>query len=311
MLIDVPLILPSHQLVHELVLRRENHVGGTKEGVGAGGENVDPEFLACRALGTEGHLCTTGTADPVALHCLDLVGPVEQLQVVEKPVRVGGDAHHPLTQTLAEDRVVAALRTTVRGDLLVCQHRSQARAPVDHGVRQVDEAVFVDSLLLLRRIEVGVRAAILGGAGACLKLANKLLNWARLLLILIEPGIEDLQEDPLRPLVKLRVRGGHRATTVVAQAQRVQLTRHVLNIRHRGRARVRTRLDGVLLRRQTESVVAKRVQHVLAQHAVVAREDIRRDVAQRMTHVQARAGGVGEHVLDIELVSRQIALTRS
>ena len=81
-LIDVPRILPSHQLIHELMLRREHHVGGTKQGVWAGGEDVDAEFLTCRALGTEGHFRTTGTPDPVALHCLDLVGPVEQLQVV-------------------------------------------------------------------------------------------------------------------------------------------------------------------------------------------------------------------------------------
>ena len=91
--------------------------------------------------------------------------------------------------------------------------------------------------------------------------------------------------------------------------QCVELASHILDIRHRCRPGVRARLDGVLLSRQPEGVVAERVQNILAQHSVVAREDIRGDVAQRVPHVQARPGRVGEHVLDVELVRRQLLRT--
>ncbi len=60
-------------------------------------------------------------------------------------------------------------------------------------------------------------------------------------------------------------------------------------------------LDGVLLGRQAEGVVAHRVQDVVALHATVAADDVGGGVALRVADVQARAAGVGEHVQDVEL----------
>ena len=93
------------------------------------------------------------------------------------------------------------------------------------------------------------------------------------------------------------------------ESQCVELASHILDIRHRRRPRVRARLDRVLLSRQTEGIVAERVQNILAQHSVVARKDIRGDVAQWVSHVQTCPGGVGEHVLDVELVRWQLLRT--
>ena len=61
-------------------------------------------------------------------------------------------------------------------------------------------------------------------------------------------------------------------------------------------------LHRVLLGGQAERVEAHRVQHVLAGHPLVAREDIACDEAERVADMQARAGRVGEHVLHKELV---------
>ena len=91
----------------------------------------------------------------------------------------------------------------------------------------------------------------------------------------------------------------------MAQAQHAQLTPHVFNIRHRGRAWVRTSLNSVLLRWQTESVITQSVQNVLAQHAVIARKDVSCDITQWVTNVKTRTGRIREHVLDKELVLRQ------
>ena len=76
----------------------------------------------------------------------------------------------------------------------------------------------------------------------------------------------------------------------------VQLAAHVGDVRLGGHARVLAGLDGVLLGRQTESVIAHGVQDVLSLHAVVTAHHIGGQIAQRMTYVQALAGRVWEHV---------------
>ena len=92
----------------------------------------------------------------------------------------------------------------------------------------------------------------------------------------------------------------------MAQAQSAQLALHVGNVGHSGGARVSARLHGVLLGRQAERIVTQRMQHIRALHAVEARKHVRADVTQRVAHVQAHTGGVGEHVLDKFAVLRQL-----
>jgi hypothetical protein len=72
-------------------------------------------------------IAPVAATDPVALHRLDRLGPVEQVEVVDQPVGVGGDAHHPLAHVALEHREVAAVAAPVGGDLLVGQHGAQAR----------------------------------------------------------------------------------------------------------------------------------------------------------------------------------------
>jgi len=59
--------------------------------------------------------------------------------------------------------------------------------------------------------------------------------------------------------------------------------------------------DGVLLRGQPEGVITKRMEHIVPCHPQIAGIDIGGNVAQWMTHVQARAARVREHVHDHEL----------
>ena len=74
----------------------------------------------------------------------------------------------------------------------------------------------------------------------------------------VVPGVEDLEEDPLRPAVVVRVDRRDGAAVVVAEAEAAQLARHDRDVRLGRRARVLPRLDGVLLGRQAEGVVAHR-----------------------------------------------------
>ena len=140
--------------------------------------------------------------------------------------------------------------------------------------------------------------AVRGRALTALELRDQLGDRAGPVRLGVVPGVEDLQEDPLGPLVVVRLDRRERAALVVAQAQPAQLGLHVLHVGLGGDARVRTRLYGVLLGGQAEGVEAQGVQHVVPGHALVTGEDIGGDVAQRVTDVQARTGGVREHVHD-------------
>ena len=112
----------------------------------------------------------------------------------------------------------------------------------------------------------------------------------------VVPRVENLQEDPLRPLVKLFVGGAHAAASIVAQTKSAQLTTHIGNVRLGVNARMNSRHDGVLFCRQTKTVVAKCVQHVVASHALVARKHVGGDVTERVAYVQSCARRIRKHV---------------
>ena len=78
-------------VLHERVLRSENHVGGAEEGVRPSGEDGD-----LVTLDVEVDFGTGGFANPVFLQKLDGFGPVEGLKLVDEAIRVFGDAQHPL-----------------------------------------------------------------------------------------------------------------------------------------------------------------------------------------------------------------------
>ena len=133
---------------------------------------------------------------------------------------------------------------------------------------------------------------------------------ASFLLRRIEPGVEDLQENPLCPAVKLNIGGGHGASFIVCQAQATELTFHVVNGFLGFHPWVCSRLNGVLLGRQAKRVIAQGMQHVFAQHSVVSSEHVSGNVSQRVPHMQARPRGEGEHVLHKQLFLRQCFAAR-
>src|SRR5205823_14493227 len=68
-------------------------------------ENADGDTLArWRSCQCEIDLGPFAPSDPVALHLLDRLGPVNQLQVVHQPLGIRGDAQHPLPQRHPHDR---------------------------------------------------------------------------------------------------------------------------------------------------------------------------------------------------------------
>ena len=283
--------------VDQLVLGRQHHVGRAEQGVGTRGEDADDVALLDREVDVR----APRAADPVALHQLDRLRPVQRVQVLDQPVPVRGDPHHPLLQVALEDREVAALAAPVRGDLLVGQHRAQAGAPVDRGLADVGQPVVVDQLRAARPRDICAHGVPGVGPVAGLELGDQRRDRAGLADLRVVPGVEDLQEDPLRPPVVLRVGGREAAPVVVRQAQPAQLTPVPLDVGLGGGPRVRAGLHRVLLGGQAERVEAHRVQHVEAGHPLVAGVAVGADVPERVTDVQAGARRVREHVLHVQL----------
>ena len=120
-------VLRRGDLVHQRMLGCQHHVGGAEERVGPGRKHADAGIQPHHG---ELDLGPFRPPDPVALHFLNALGPVEQLQVFKQPVGVGRDAQHPLAHGPAIDGIAAALRPAV-DHLLVGQHGPECRTPVD------------------------------------------------------------------------------------------------------------------------------------------------------------------------------------
>ena len=101
-LVDGRALLVGGELVDQGMLGRQHGVGHAEAGVGAGGE--DPERQVRRGRRRQVELGALGAPDPVALHGLDPLGPVEVVERVEQLVGVVGDAEEPLLEVAFSTR---------------------------------------------------------------------------------------------------------------------------------------------------------------------------------------------------------------
>ena len=250
------------------------------------------------ALDREAHRRARRAADPVALHQLDRLGPVERVEIVEQPVGVRGDAQHPLLQRTAVDREVAALAAAVGGDLLVGEHRAEPGTPVD---RRVGDRTRAGTSRRAARCSSAPRSSNGTSSGvakrparsSCTSVADRRGR-----------GRRPRRTRSCRSAGRSTASSGSTATSVVAGPRRgswprpsARSWRCMVAMFCFGRdARVRAGLHRVLLGGETERVVAHRVQHVEAVHALEARVHVGGDEAERMADVQPDAARVREHV---------------
>ncbi len=113
------------------------------------------------------------------------------------------------------------------------------------------------------------------------------------------------QEQPLVPAVILRLAGSHLAFPVHRETQQPQLFFHVGDVVESPLRRGDPGSHGRVLRRQAEGVPTHRLQHVLAQHALVAGDHVANGVVAHMAHVQSPAG-IGEHRQTVELFAARL-----
>ena len=288
----------------QVMFRRDHGERGAEQGVGTGGVDLHV-FDAVRGFDLEMHGSAVGFADPISLHELDLLRPVDAIKIFDQTVAVCGDAHGPLAQLALEHREVTAFGLAFGGDLLVGEHRAQARTPVHRGLGDVGQTEVVEHVSLLGFAQVSPllaresRNLTLTGFELLHQRADRscaALGTRRIGGILVVPGIIDSGEDPLGPTHVARIDGGEGTTVVEAQAHAVQLATHVGDVLLGSDARMLAGLDRILLGRQAEGVIAHGVQHVLALHTMVAADHIGGKVAQRVTHMQTLARRIWEHV---------------
>ena len=311
---DGGLVVGCGQIVDPLVFGGDHHEGDAENRIGPRGE--DFEFTV-ESLNVEEDLRADRTADPVALDLFERVAPFEPFQSVEHALRIGRYAQQPLLHAFLHYGESAAHRQSVFY-LVVGQHRTQLRAPVDHRIGAEGETVVLQHLFTPMLVHCGPlggremqfrRAGCVQPFGAAagerlLQLADR----ARLLFVAAVVTVEHFQESPLRPLVVPRIAGAHFAIPVERKADLVELLAVTGDVVIGGDGRMLSRLDGILLGRQPEGVVTHRMQHVEAALALVTGEDVRGDVSQRMADVQAGARRIGKHVEHVVFRSRSVDL---
>ena len=313
-LLDCRTILVGSQLINPLVLGRNNHKRHAKDRIGAGGEDLQ---LLLHTLHCEEHLRTRAATDPVALDLFERVAPLQTLQTVQHTLCVSRNTQQPLLHSLLLNGVTATLRQTVL-HLIVSQHRTQRRTPIHHRIGTERQTVVLQHLLTLllvhccpllsRELHLGGASRIDTLGAVSRELGNQLLDRACLLLHVVVVVREHLHECPLSPFVVLGITGAHLAAPIERETDLVQLLTIAADVLRCGHSGVLTRLDSILLGGQTKGVVTHRVQNVETAQTLVARIDIRGDVAQRVTYVQTCARRIGEHIEDIEFGARRIDL---
>ena len=275
------------QLFYQFAFWCQHHEGDAEHRVGTGGEDGE------RGVGVghaEFHFRALRASDPVALGLLNAVAPVDGVQAVEQTLGISRHAQTPLAHLLLFHGIAAAFAHAV-DHLVVGQHGAELRTPVDHRFAQEGQSVLHQQVALL--LFVG------GPATFGFELLYEFLNGLCLLKLLVEVGVEHLLEGPLRPMVVVGRTSAHLAVPIETEADLVQLLAVAVDVGKGGLLRVLSRLDGILLGWQAVGVVAHGVQHVEALQTLIAGIDVGGDVAQRMTHMQTCAAGVGEHVQDI------------
>ena len=191
------------------MFRGDDHEVDSEERIGAG--SVHPQFPVGRGLvDRKINFCAEALTDPIGLHLFHRVAVVDRGQSFQEAVCIIGDAEIPLAQLLFDHGIAAAFADAA-DDLIVGQDRTQCLAPVDLSIAAVGQAVVHQDLLAAaviiaipgRCVEMYRRiagAGVRGIAGSAKKF-QQICHGTGLTGLTVIPTFEQLEEDPLRPLV--------------------------------------------------------------------------------------------------------------
>src|SRR6476620_32086 len=218
------------------MFRREHQECTAVKRVGSRCENAN---LLVYILNLKIDLRPLASANPVTLEQFDSRWPIEFAESVKQSLDKGSDTQHPLPHRPSHNRKAANLTFAIY-NFFVGQDCAEFGTPVDWDICDVSEA---------NAVRIG---SVIGG------------NRLGPICLRIEPGVVDLQENPLRPFVILRVCRVNLPLPIVRETYPLQLALELRHVFTGGDRRMLTGFDRVLLRRQTEGVPAHWVQDVEA-----------------------------------------------
>src|ERR1039457_2554524 len=99
---------------------RNHHVSRAEQSIGPRGEDAD--FFG-RTINWKIYLRPIAAANPVPLHFLERIAPVNRVEVGQQFLGVGGDAEHPLAHRLLGEWGNTALALS-RHEFLLCPPRA-------------------------------------------------------------------------------------------------------------------------------------------------------------------------------------------
>ena len=120
----------------------------------------------------------------------------------------------------------------------------------------------------------------------------------------VSPSIlEEQQEQPLGPLVVVRLEGTDFAIPVVGDSHALERRLAGLDVLQRPVPRMQLVLDGRVFSGQTECIPPERMEDVISPHHAISRKGIANTVVTEVTHMNV-ARRVGEHLEDVVFAVR-------
>ena len=102
--------------IYQVMLWRQNSEGRTEKGIRTC--RKDGEFLVS-TFHFEGDIGTSWFTNPVALHVLDRLWPIQLIQVIEQSLCISSDFKHPLAHWFTDNWIATTLRSSVRKDFFI------------------------------------------------------------------------------------------------------------------------------------------------------------------------------------------------
>ena len=123
-----------------------------------------------------------------------------------------------------------------------------------------------------------------------------------------QAALVQFEENPLRPAIVVGLAGRNLPVPIVGKSQGLDLTPKGRDIARRCFTRVRTRLNRILLRRQSERIPAHGMQDIQSPHALIAGQDIGGGIAFRVADVQSGGTRIREHIQDVVFLLPRVDL---
>ena len=208
------------QRSRQRMFRSQNHEGCAIKGIRSGGINGD---LLLSSIHREIHFRAVRLADPVGLHLLYLLRPVQFVQIIQQTVCIFGDLQHPLTQIFLGYLGAAALTFSV-DHFFVGQSGFTGRTPVNGELLFIGQSLF-----------------------------------------------KHFDKNPLGPFIEIRICGVHFHIPVIDSRDIIDLLFDIGHVLCRRFGRMNAHLDGIVFRRETESIPSHGMNQVIAlQHFIAA-----------------------------------------